>query len=314
MEVVHDPRYGWLIVNYPRRTSASRRGTTSSQGSARPEHAVLVVDDQPGRNPQPRATLQTTDDNNSVHIQRQDKSIAGLTLHIDGGNPLQFGAPNINVDLVLSLDSATDQYRLAGAHDGFPAYELYVNGNQIYGTNPLFTGDDPFSLFPPEDKSVDTGWKAIPAAGSQPLMSDPVAQAPAAAGPRQRRPDGRRAATGSSTPRRRAGSSSWAGASCATASPGPSSSCSDLSSTYLGLTSRQPDGSWLVTIDRTAAATAGSSTRPPRADEEFAGAPLRADPASPAADHVDLLTVVFHETGPRPRPARPLRVGLPERA
>ena len=54
------------------------------------------------------------------------------------GNPL--ARPNCDIDWDLQLqitdDGTTTTYQLTGAHDGFPAYELYVNGQAIYQYSP----------------------------------------------------------------------------------------------------------------------------------------------------------------------------------
>ncbi len=75
------------------------------------------------------------------------------------GNPLVFGAPAIDWDFTIEIDVSgpSPQWTLNGAHDGFPAYEIYINGQTIYtyspGTPPFGLGDL-LKLFPPLDVDV----------------------------------------------------------------------------------------------------------------------------------------------------------------
>ena len=51
-----------------------------------------------------------------------------------------------------------------GDHDGFPCHELYINGQLIFGYDPVVAGNDPGNLFPPTDREVSTNWIAVPSA------------------------------------------------------------------------------------------------------------------------------------------------------
>ena len=92
-----------------------------------------------------------------------------LSLHADGSNPLISVAPAINADLNLYLEHMGNALRClaCGDHDGFPAYELYVNGMLIYCHDPIAGGKSPFALFPPSDINVNTGWIDIQLATGQ---------------------------------------------------------------------------------------------------------------------------------------------------
>jgi hypothetical protein len=46
----------------------------------------------------------------------------------------------------------------SGTHDGFPAYESYVQNSLIYSHDPRKTGETPLSLFPPEEHSASAGF------------------------------------------------------------------------------------------------------------------------------------------------------------
>jgi Protein of unknown function (DUF3238) len=123
----------------------------------------------PGKKPARRATLQTTVDNLKIALggnsfRHNAYALASkstvLSLHADGSNPLVAIAPAINADLNIFLKRENDVLRclVCGDHDGFPAYELYVNGVLIYCYDPIAAGKSPNALFPPSDIEVNTGW------------------------------------------------------------------------------------------------------------------------------------------------------------
>jgi hypothetical protein len=74
--------------------------------------------------------------------------------------------PAIDLDLTVTIDIVNRRYRVTGAHDGFPAYELYVEINSdaaapVYRFDPGPVARWPdliIRLFPPEEIHVDTGW------------------------------------------------------------------------------------------------------------------------------------------------------------
>lgn len=75
-------------------------------------------------------------------------------------NPLSFAAPAIDWDVTVTIDTSTGtpQWTLTGAHDGFPAFELYVEGTALHLYDP---GAPPYTffghvrkLFPPLDVTV----------------------------------------------------------------------------------------------------------------------------------------------------------------
>jgi hypothetical protein len=64
------------------------------------------------------------------------------------GNPLARPSCDIDWDLFLQIsdDGTTKSYLLIGTHDGFPAYELYINDQPIYQYDPAAAGRGLFSL------------------------------------------------------------------------------------------------------------------------------------------------------------------------
>lgn len=118
-----------------------------------------------GQKPVAAQTLPVTPDNNRITFKRVDKDTVKVDLWVDGKNPLNSGAPALNAELSLYIRQKSGcevpEFRVEGSHDGFPAYELYINKKRVYGTSPDVTGDTPFSLFWPMEKSVSIGWQNI---------------------------------------------------------------------------------------------------------------------------------------------------------
>jgi hypothetical protein len=71
--------------------------------------------------------------------------IVAVLLRGGPGNPLVRPSCDIdwNLNLQLREEGGATNYVLSGVHDGFPAYELYVNGHEIYRFDP---GPGPFSF------------------------------------------------------------------------------------------------------------------------------------------------------------------------
>lgn len=83
---------------------------------------------------------------------------AVLYFRIDAANPLATPSPAIDAEIRLELKEYNGKLhvKLAGHHDGFPAYELYVDRCLVYSHDP--TGDDsPVDLLPPTDVLVAEG-------------------------------------------------------------------------------------------------------------------------------------------------------------
>jgi cell wall-associated NlpC family hydrolase len=74
-----------------------------------------------------------------------------------GANPLAAGSPTIDADLALDFyyDAGALKCRVSGDHDGFPAYELYLDGRLVYSHDPVAQSQTPVSLFPPAEFDVD---------------------------------------------------------------------------------------------------------------------------------------------------------------
>jgi hypothetical protein len=94
----------------------------------------------------------------NVEVSMTDATV--VSFMADGGLPLASVSPNINADMRLHIkvEGGRLKAKLIGSHDGFPAYEVYVARQRIYGYDPAAAGADPISLMPPQDVDVDTGW------------------------------------------------------------------------------------------------------------------------------------------------------------
>jgi hypothetical protein len=96
--------------------------------------------------------LQADASNNGYQVTH-NANFSVVTMWFRGANPLVLGPP-IDANLTVALYYQPGQpltVVVGGAHDGFPAYELYVNGQPIIGPglpyNPAETfGASPYSL------------------------------------------------------------------------------------------------------------------------------------------------------------------------
>ena len=81
-----------------------------------------------------------------------------ISFLVNATNPLEALAPAIDCELNLFLMQSSEghiTFSLKGEHDGFPAYELYVNRQRLYSYDPVAAGKSPLALAPPTDVMVD---------------------------------------------------------------------------------------------------------------------------------------------------------------
>lgn len=80
-----------------------------------------------------------------------------VSFRVNGTNPLEELAPAIDcqLDLVVSATGVPAfTYSLTGTHDGFPAYELYLQQRLVYSFDPVAEGTSPLSLGDPNSVQV----------------------------------------------------------------------------------------------------------------------------------------------------------------
>lgn len=95
-----------------------------------------------------------------ITVQTIDQHRVTVRLFGGAANPLVPGAAAIDWDFSLTIDTSGSRPRwtLIGKHDGFPAFEIYINNTAIYTHDP---GPPPYSflvhlrrLLPPLDQNV----------------------------------------------------------------------------------------------------------------------------------------------------------------
>jgi hypothetical protein len=119
---------------------------------------------QPCTPPDVSAEYTITPERADVTVSRTataDVVTLDVLFHLDWGNPLRPDGPGINADLTVTLQQTRGgpvQYRITGAHDGFPGYLLFLNDDEIYRFDPRAEGQTPLSLFPPMEWDVAVPW------------------------------------------------------------------------------------------------------------------------------------------------------------
>ena len=113
--------------------------------------------------------LALTNTNNIVRGERVDANTVKVQLALAAGNP--FAGPDIDANInvfIRKKPGVPPEYRVEGNHDGFPAYELYINGTRVYDFDPKARNQTPVSLFPPAEwaikntKPLLNNWQKIP--------------------------------------------------------------------------------------------------------------------------------------------------------
>jgi hypothetical protein len=122
-----------------------------------------------GDNPRHVETLAVTASRLGMEAERMDESTVDIQMHGDAGVPMtkefRYLAPRINFDLRLILQEREGEparWQLVGAHDGFPAYELYLNGTMVWSYDPSISGGSPLSLVGKGERKVVPRWAQVP--------------------------------------------------------------------------------------------------------------------------------------------------------
>ena len=248
---------------------------------------------------QKRETLETTDDNNSIHMTRVNRNSSTMKFLMDGGNPLApIGSPAINAEFTVTLQgqaNSASRFAIQGEHDGFPAYEFYVNANRVYEFDPKAQGQTPFSLFPPMEWDVNVPLQSMPPRLGQPQYSAGIGAGGGVTNVTladlQLLFDEAKARWGTVVDAALIGDRAAR----------TELVVDDLADNFLGLTTSHVGGTYRITIDRDAAGF-GWFIDPTADDEsEFSlaadGRTFVSTMGGPAEGKADLLTVLMHEFG-----------------
>lgn len=124
-----------------------------------------------GASPTGTATLQRTTSNLNVNgsynfqtgLPTGTPSDVQLFLMVNGANPLASTAPAIDANLILKMKVFNGRlwFNLEGSHDGFPAYELYIDECRVFEHDPAAENQSPWSLFPPSEYTPSLEWQEV---------------------------------------------------------------------------------------------------------------------------------------------------------
>ncbi|WP_203546973.1 Ig-like domain-containing protein [Roseiconus lacunae] len=120
-----------------------------------------------------------SEDGLSINAIRISENQILVTMISDISNPLALAAPAINYTvnfLVTQYCNSPPRVSFQGTHDGFPAYELYVQRERMHEYTPesIF---GPFLLFPKEDISFSGVWSPLSVPAKQ-VQDSQIALAP----------------------------------------------------------------------------------------------------------------------------------------
>lgn len=123
---------------------------------------------KPGAKSVASATQAVNDSTNNITFNNT-ASDTSVNYKLRGSNPLitpPLQAPPIDANLMVQIrkdNNGQIQYKVSGTHDGFPAYEVYINGKRAYSYDPTSTVKSPFnlinSIFP--QIKVDKPWSNV---------------------------------------------------------------------------------------------------------------------------------------------------------
>jgi hypothetical protein len=128
------------------------------------------MDVKPGAAAIATDTLKVTDDDLNIELGPGSSTTEGVfstienttvvNINVAGAIPLMTGAPDIDATLYVHFkhDGLQIKALVHGTHDGFPAYEIYLNQKLVYQFDPVAAGTSPLNLMPPEDITVTTDY------------------------------------------------------------------------------------------------------------------------------------------------------------
>jgi hypothetical protein len=108
-------------------------------------------------------TAQVTDSNLKASWEVPAGATHGARLWVVGANPIPLVAPAIDADILVGLrrTGGVVQFTLNAAFDGFPSYELKLNGTPVLDHDCIVTSQGPSDLVPPMDRSKITPWTTL---------------------------------------------------------------------------------------------------------------------------------------------------------
>ena len=110
-----------------------------------------------------QTSLQVTDANNDILVERVAPDTVKTTLKVRAGIPLLPGAPLIDAKMevfVRQKEGKKPEYKINARHDGFPAYELYIDRKLVYSHDPI--AKSPWDLIGDGDQKISSGWQNAP--------------------------------------------------------------------------------------------------------------------------------------------------------
>jgi hypothetical protein len=84
--------------------------------------------------------------------------LVGLFIDATDQCEFEFKTPGLNANLYVYFRQRCEngallpvEFRAEGEYDGYPWFEVYLNGSPVFFHDPCVTGEGPISLFPPMD-------------------------------------------------------------------------------------------------------------------------------------------------------------------
>jgi hypothetical protein len=127
-------------------------------------------------------TLEPSGENSAVSVTRTGTNEAEIKLHLNAGVPARSPVRQLSFHIKAEISvhirqeqGKTAQYSVTGSHTGFPAYEIYLNGNRVYEHDPVKDQDSPWSLgrLDHEVPQSYANWRDLPPWPQELLRPDP---------------------------------------------------------------------------------------------------------------------------------------------
>ncbi len=80
----------------------------------------------------------------------------------ESNNPLVLVDAAIDYEITITIDREANTYCIEGSHDGFLAYEIYINGTRVFEHDPLAPGEGLGALGPPMEHDINIVRQPLP--------------------------------------------------------------------------------------------------------------------------------------------------------